>query len=152
MNLILIDTHNLYHCFSKISNVKVDYKKLIDKVLVDLKDDYRIIAYGYEVGDQTNFKTMLKNKGAELRFLQPLHNMNSSSCSVQLTIDAFNFIEKGDTLSIVSSDPNLRDLIHVLSSMKGTKTTVYGTGVPTDLRLAAYRFLEINEGYEFDPK
>ena len=140
---VVADITNLYFCIGKaFPGRKLDYGRyLLEASGSDAT--YRAYAFGTKRNDEAYpFIACLRHLGYETRFIPYVPRVNNN---VAMATELFRIIKKLDYVVLGSSNPNLIPLIEWIKE-QGVQVVVYACGIPNEVREAASKTREIDEG------
>lgn len=139
----MIDANNLFFTLRMKYNRKLDYAKYLE-YCKELGDINFAAVYGIHVkGQAIDFLTKLKTIG----FTPCYTNVNERDktkirATVRMVVEAMADMTSYDMLIIGSSDKNLIPLFEYLKQQE-KKVIVISTNIPNNMKLAAYKCIEI---------
>ena len=153
---VFIDVQNMFYATKNLYGSKLNYSKLLDYIARG-RDLVRSIAYVVQTPeiDQSNFLTMLRSNGYEVRSKE-LKQRPDGSCKgdwdMGLALDALSMAERLDVVAIVSGDGDFSDLVTYLKA-RGVRVEVYSFPYSTaeDLRVTATEFYQMGPEIVMNP-
>lgn len=153
---VFIDVQNMFYATKNLYGSKLNYSKLLDYIARG-RDLVRSIAYVVQTPeiDQSNFLTMLRSNGYEVRSKE-LKQRPDGSCKgdwdMGLALDALSMAERLDVVAIVSGDGDFSDLVTHLKA-RGVRVEVYSFPYSTaeDLRTTATEFYQMGPEIVMNP-
>jgi uncharacterized LabA/DUF88 family protein len=153
---VFIDVQNMFYATKNLYGSKLNYSKLLDYIARG-RDLVRSVAYVVQTPeiDQSNFLTMLRSNGYEVRSKE-LKQRPDGSCKgdwdMGLALDALSMAERLDVVAIVSGDGDFSDLVAFLKA-RGVRVEVYSFPYSTaeELRTSATEFYQMGPEIVMNP-
>ncbi len=153
---VFIDVQNMFYATKNLYGSKLNYSKLLDYIARG-RDLVRSVAYVVQTPeiDQSNFLTMLRSNGYEVRSKE-LKQRPDGSCKgdwdMGLALDALSMAERLDVVAIVSGDGDFVDLVTFLKA-RGVRVEIYSFPYSTaeDLRATATEFYQMGPEIVMNP-
>jgi uncharacterized LabA/DUF88 family protein len=153
---IFIDVQNMFYATKHLYGSKLNFARLIDYIARD-RQVVRAISYVVQTPeiDQSNFLTMLRSNGYEIRSKE-LKQRPDGSCKgdwdMGLALDALSISERLDVVAIVSGDGDFVDLVNFLKA-RGVRVEVYSFPYSTseELRYAATEYYQMGTEIVMSP-
>lgn len=153
---VFIDVQNMFYAAKHLYSSKLNFPKLLDFIARG-RPLCRAIAYVVKTPeiDQSNFLTMLRSNGYEVRVKDLKQRPDGSSkgdWDMGLALDALMMSEKLDVVAIVSGDGDFVELVSALKA-RGTRVEVYSFPYSTaeELRGAATEFFQMGPEVVLSP-
>ncbi|HEX8465834.1 MAG TPA: NYN domain-containing protein [Abditibacterium sp.] len=145
---IFIDVQNMFYAAKHLYGSKLNFTRLLDYVSRG-RPLTRAISYVIKTPeiDQSNFITMLRSNGYEIRVKELKQRPDGSAkgdWDMGLALDALAMSDRLDVIAIVSGDGDFVDLVNLLKA-RGVRVEVYSFPYSTaeDLRHAATEFYQM---------
>ncbi len=153
---VFIDVQNMFYATKNLYGSKLNYSKLLDYIARG-RDLVRSVAYVVQTPeiDQSNFLTMLRSNGYEVR-AKELKQRPDGSCKgdwdMGLALDALSMAERLDVVAIVSGDGDFVDLVAFLKA-RGVRVEIYSFPYSTaeELRATATEFYQMGPEIVMNP-
>jgi uncharacterized LabA/DUF88 family protein len=153
---IFIDVQNMFYATKHLYGSKLNFARLIDYISRG-RSVVRAISYVVQTPeiDQSNFLTMLRSNGYEIRSKE-LKQRPDGSCKgdwdMGLALDALSISERLDVVAIVSGDGDFVDLVNFLKA-RGVRVEVYSFPYSTaeELRYAATEYYQMGTEIVMNP-
>jgi uncharacterized LabA/DUF88 family protein len=153
---VFIDVQNMFYATKNLYSSKLNYGKLLDYIARG-RDLVRSVAYVVQTPeiDQSNFLTMLRSNGYEVRSKE-LKQRPDGSCKgdwdMGLALDAISMAERLDVVAIVSGDGDFVELVAHLKA-RGVRVEVYSFPYSTaeELRSTATEFYQMGPEIVMNP-
>lgn len=147
---IVVDVQNMFYSAKHQYNSKLNFARLLEFITRG-RQLVRAIAYIVQTPeiDQTNFITMLKSNGYEVKSkelkLRP-DGTAKGDWDMGMAIDTIAMADRLDVIALVSGDGDFVDLVNMLKS-KGVRVEVYSFPYSTadELRYAATEFYQLGQ-------
>ncbi len=154
---IFIDVQNMFYAAKHLYGSKLNFARLLDYISKG-RPLTRAIAYIVQTPeiDQTNFITMLRSNGYEVR-LKDLKTRPDGSAKgdwdMGLALDAISMSDRLDTIAIVSGDGDFVDLVRHLQA-RGVRVEVYSFPYSTaeELRYVATEYYQMGPEVVMNPQ
>jgi len=154
---IFVDVQNMFYAAKHLYNSKLNFARLLDYIARG-RPLVRSIAYVVQTPeiDQSNFLTMLRSNGYEIRS-KDLKQRPDGSCKgdwdMGLALDALAMSERLDVVAIVSGDGDFVDLVNFLKA-RGVRVEVYSFPYSTaeELRHAATEYFQMGTEIVINPQ
>lgn len=130
---VFVNVSNLYHSVGKKYDSKVDYSKLLAR-LVDTDTLFRAIAYVDDQPDASRFLAYLRHVSFEPKF----------GSDLDLALDVVRLLDKLDIVYICTSNTWMLPLFQYVKE-RGSKVVVVGSNINYALRNAADSWIEIKD-------
>jgi uncharacterized LabA/DUF88 family protein len=154
---IFIDVQNMFYAAKHLYGSKLNFTRLLDYVSRG-RPLTRAISYIIKTPeiDQSNFITMLRSNGYEVRVKELKQRPDGSAkgdWDMGLALDALAMAERLDVIAIVSGDGDFVDLVNLLKS-RGVRVEVYSFPYSTaeELRSAATEFYQMGPEVVMNPQ
>lgn len=154
---IFVDVQNMFYAAKHLYNSKLNFARLLDYVSRD-RPLVRAIAYVVQTPeiDQSNFLTMLRSNGYEIRSKDLKQRPDGSAkgdWDMGLALDALAMSERLDVVAIVSGDGDFVDLVNFLKA-RGVRVEVYSFPYSTseDLRYVATEYFQMGTEIVMNPQ
>jgi len=154
---IFIDVQNMFYSAKHLYGSKLNFTKLLDYVSRG-RPLVRAISYIIQTPeiDQSNFITMLRSNGYEVRTKDLKQRPDGSAkgdWDMGLALDALAMADRLDVVAIVSGDGDFVDLVNFLKA-RGVRVEVYSFPYSTaeELRHAATEFYQIGPDVVMNPQ
>jgi len=145
---IFVDVQNMFYSAKHQYNAKLNFARLLE-VATRGRQLIRALAYVVQTPDidQSNFITMLKENGYEIKSKELRIRPDGSAkgdWDMGIAIDTISLAERLDTIVLVSGDGDFVDLVECLKA-RGVRVEVYAFPYSTSEELikAADEFYEI---------
>ena len=153
---IFIDVQNMFYATKHLYSSKLNFAKLLDYIARG-RPIIRAISYVVQTPeiDQSNFLTMLRSNGYEIRSKE-LKMRPDGSCKgdwdMGLALDALSMSERLDVVAIVSGDGDFVDLVNFLKA-RGVRVEVYSFPYSTaeELRHTATEYFQMGTEIVINP-
>src|SRR4028118_365309 len=154
---VFVDVQNMFYAAKHLYNSKLNFARLLDYIGRG-RPMVRSIAYVVQTPeiDQSNFLTMLRSNGYEIRSKE-LKMRPDGSCKgdwdMGLALDALSISERLDVVAIVSGDGDFVDLVNFLKA-RGVRVEVYSFPYSTaeELRYAATEYYQMGTEMVMNPQ
>lgn len=154
---VFIDVQNMFYATKNLYGSKLNYSKLLDYIARG-RDLVRSIAYVVQTPeiDQSNFLTMLRSNGYEVRSKE-LKQRPDGSCKgdwdMGLALDALSMSDRLDVVAIVSGDGDFVDLVNFLKA-RGVRVEIYSFPYSTaeELRYVATEYFRMGTEIVMNPQ
>jgi uncharacterized LabA/DUF88 family protein len=154
---IFIDVQNMFYAAKHLYGSKLNFTRLLDYVSRG-RPLTRAISYIIKTPeiDQSNFITMLRSNGYEVRVKELKQRPDGSAkgdWDMGLALDALAMAERLDVIAIVSGDGDFVDLVNLLKA-RGVRVEVYSFPYSTaeELRSAATEFYQMGPEVVMNPQ
>ncbi|HVF09689.1 MAG TPA: NYN domain-containing protein [Abditibacteriaceae bacterium] len=154
---IFIDVQNMFYAAKHLYNSKLNFARLMDYI-ARRRPLVRAIAYVVQTPeiDQSNFLTMLRSNGYEVRSKDLKQRPDGSAkgdWDMGLALDALAMTERLDVVAIVSGDGDFVDLVNFLKA-RGVRVEVYSFPYSTaeELRYAATEYFQMGPEIVINPQ
>ncbi len=154
---IFVDVQNMFYAAKHLYNSKLNFARLLDYITRG-RPLVRAIAYVVQTPeiDQSNFLTMLRSNGYEIRSKELKHRPDGSAkgdWDMGLALDALAMSERLDVVAIVSGDGDFVDLVNFLKA-RGVRVEVYSFPYSTaeELRHAATEYFQMGTEIVMNPQ
>lgn len=154
---IFIDVQNMFYAAKHLYGSKLNFTRLLDYVSRG-RPLTRAISYIIKTPeiDQSNFITMLRSNGYEVRVKELKQRPDGSAkgdWDMGLALDALAMAERLDVIAIVSGDGDFVDLVNLLKA-RGVRVEVYSFPYSTaeELRTAATEFYQMGPEVVMNPQ
>lgn len=154
---IFIDVQNMFYAAKHLYGSKLNFTKLLDYVSRG-RPLTRAISYIIRTPeiDQSNFITMLRSNGYEVRVKDLKQRPDGSAkgdWDMGLALDALAMADRLDVVAIVSGDGDFVDLVNFLKA-RGVRVEVYSFPYSTaeELRHAATEFYQMGPDVVMNPQ
>jgi len=154
---IFIDVQNMFYAAKHLYGSKLNFARLLDYVARG-RPLSRAIAYIVKTPeiDQSNFITMLRSNGYEVRVKDLKQRPDGSAkgdWDMGLALDALAMSEKLDVVAIVSGDGDFVELVNHLKA-RGVRVEVYSFPYSTaeELRHAATDYFQMGPEVVLNPQ
>ena len=154
---IFIDVQNMFYSAKHLYGSKLNFTKLLDYVSRG-RPLVRAISYIIKTPeiDQSNFITMLRSNGYEVRVKDLKQRPDGSAkgdWDMGLALDALAMADRLDVVAIVSGDGDFVDLVNFLKA-RGVRVEVYSFPYSTaeELRHAATEFYQMGPDVVMNPQ
>ena len=154
---IFIDVQNMFYAAKHLYNSKLNFARLMDYI-ARKRPLVRAIAYVVQTPeiDQSNFLTMLRSNGYEVRSKDLKQRPDGSAkgdWDMGLALDALAMTERLDVVAIVSGDGDFVDLVNFLKA-RGVRVEVYSFPYSTaeELRYAATEYFQMGPEIIVNPQ
>lgn len=154
---IFIDVQNMFYAAKHLYGSKLNFAKLLDYVSRG-RPLTRAISYIIKTPeiDQSNFITMLRSNGYEVRVKELKTRPDGSSkgdWDMGLALDALAMSDRLDVVAIVSGDGDFSDLVNFLKA-RGVRVEVYSFPFSTaeELRYSATEFYQMGPEVVMNPQ
>ena len=154
---IFVDVQNMFYAAKHLYNSKLNFSRLLEYVSRG-RPLVRAIAYVVQTPeiDQSNFLTMLRSNGYEIRSKDLKQRPDGSAkgdWDMGLALDALAMSERLDVVAIVSGDGDFTDLVHFLKA-RGVRVEVYSFPYSTaeDLRYVATEYYQMGTEIVMNPQ
>ena len=153
---IFIDVQNMFYAAKHLYGSKLNFTRLLDYVSRG-RPLTRAISYIIKTPeiDQSNFITMLRSNGYEIRVKELKQRPDGSAkgdWDMGLALDALAMSDRLDVIAIVSGDGDFVDLVNLLKA-RGVRVEVYSFPYSTaeELRHAATEFYQMGPEVVMNP-
>lgn len=154
---IFVDVQNMFYAAKHLYNSKLNFARLLDYISRG-RPLVRSIAYVVQTPeiDQSNFLTMLRSNGYEIRS-KDLKQRPDGSCKgdwdMGLALDALAMSDRLDVVAIVSGDGDFVDLVNFLKA-RGVRVEVYSFPYSTaeELRHSATEYFQMGTEIVINPQ
>lgn len=154
---IFIDVQNMFYATKHLYNSKLNFARLIDYIARG-RPVVRAISYVVQTPeiDQSNFLTMLRSNGYEIRS-KDLKQRPDGSCKgdwdMGLALDALSMSDRLDVVAIVSGDGDFVDLVNFLKA-RGVRVEIYSFPYSTaeELRYVATEYCQMGTEIVMNPQ
>ena len=154
---IFVDVQNMFYAAKHLYNSKLNFARLLDYIARG-RPLVRAISYVVQTPeiDQSNFLTMLRSNGYEIRSKELKHRPDGSAkgdWDMGLALDALAMSERLDVVAIVSGDGDFVDLVNFLKA-RGVRVEVYSFPYSTaeELRHAATEYFQMGTEIVMNPQ
>ena len=154
---IFIDVQNMFYAAKHLYGSKLNFTRLLDYVGRG-RPLTRAISYIIKTPeiDQSNFITMLRSNGYEVRVKELKQRPDGSAkgdWDMGLALDALAMADRLDVIAIVSGDGDFVDLVNFLKA-RGVRVEVYSFPYSTaeELRNAATEFYQMGPEVVMNPQ
>ncbi len=154
---IFIDVQNMFYAAKHCYGSKLNFTKMLDYVSRG-RPLTRAISYIIRTPeiDQSNFITMLRSNGYEVRVKDLKQRPDGSAkgdWDMGLALDALAMADRLDVVAIVSGDGDFVDLVNFLKA-RGVRVEVYSFPYSTaeELRQAATEFYQLGPEVVMNPQ
>lgn len=145
---IFIDVQNMFYAAKHLYNSKLNFARLRDYISRG-RPLVRSISYVVQTPeiDQSNFLTMLRSNGYEIRSKELKHRPDGSAkgdWDMGLALDALSMCDRLDVVAIVSGDGDFVELVNFLKA-RGVRVEVYSFPYSTseELRQSATEYYQM---------
>ncbi len=154
---IFVDVQNMFYAAKHLYGSKLNFGRLLDYIARG-RPLVRAIAYVVQTPeiDQSNFLTMLRSNGYEIRSKDLKHRPDGSckgDWDMGLALDALSMSERLDVIAIVSGDGDFSDLVNFLKA-RGARVEVYSFPHSTaeELRQSATEYFQMGTEIVMQPQ
>lgn len=154
---IFIDVQNMFYAAKHLYGSKLNFTRLLDTIGRG-RQLTRAISYLIRTPeiDQSNFITMLRSNGYEVRVKDLKQRPDGSAkgdWDMGLALDALAMADRLDVVAIVSGDGDFVDLVNFLKA-RGVRVEVYSFPYSTaeELRHAATEFYQMGPDAVMNPQ
>lgn len=154
---IFIDVQNMFYAAKHLYGSKLNFTRLLDYVSRG-RPLVRAISYIIKTPeiDQSNFITMLRSNGYEVRVKDLKQRPDGSAkgdWDMGLALDALAMADRLDVIAIVSGDGDFVDLVNFLKA-RGVRVEVYSFPYSTaeELRHTATEFYQLGPEVVMNPQ
>ncbi len=154
---VFIDVQNMFYAARQLYGSKLNFARLLEYVARD-RALVRAIAYVVQTPeiDQSNFLTMLRSNGYEIRSKDLKQRPDGSAkgdWDMGLALDALAMSERLDVVAIVSGDGDFAELVNFLKA-RGVRVEVYSFPYSTaeELRHSANEYFQMGTEIVMNPQ
>jgi uncharacterized LabA/DUF88 family protein len=154
---IFVDVQNMFYAAKHLYNSKLNFSRLLDYIARG-RPLVRAIAYVVQTPeiDQSNFLTMLRSNGYEIRSKDLKQRPDGSAkgdWDMGLALDALAMADRLDVVAIVSGDGDFVDLVNFLKA-RGVRVEVYSFPYSTaeELRYSATEYFQMGTEIVINPQ
>ena len=147
--VLLVDVQNVYYTTRQAFKRNFDYNQFWSQATQG-RQVIKAIAYAIDRGDQKQreFQNILRAIGFEVKlkpFIQRADGSTKGDWDVGITIDAMDYADSADIITLVSGDGDFDLLVDKMRNSKGKEVEVYGVESLTSASLmkAASKFIPI---------
>jgi len=154
---IFVDVQNMFYAAKHLYNSKLNFARLRDYIARG-RPLVRSISYVVQTPeiDQSNFLTMLRSNGYEIRAKELKHRPDGSAkgdWDMGLALDTLSMCDRLDVVAIVSGDGDFVELVNFLKA-RGVRVEVYSFPYSTseELRNAATEYYQMGAEIIMNPQ
>ena len=154
---IFVDVQNMFYAAKHLYNSKLNFARLRDYIARG-RPLVRSISYVVQTPeiDQSNFLTMLRSNGYEIRAKELKQRPDGSpkgDWDMGLALDALSMCDRLDVVAIVSGDGDFVELVNFLKA-RGVRVEVYSFPYSTseELRHAATEYYQMGAEIVMNPQ